>query len=165
MESPFELGAAVLAGLIAGALMEGPVYMQKAIGLPLKQNIFRTWGQNLLKIPGGAGYVAGFLFHQGIAVFAALLYALFFDLVGVEQNLLLWGLLGGLIHWAIAGPVVAVIPSTDPETGVTGGQGLAYKNYGALDVVTSLVGHLGFGAAMAIFYALLHTAGSSNLIL
>ena len=165
MEIPFEFGAAVLAGLIAGTIMEGPVYMQKAMGLPVKQNIFRTWGQNLLKIRGAAGYVAGFLFHEGIAVFAAVLYAVFFDLVGVEQNLLLWGLLGGLIHRTIAGPVVAVIPSTDPDTGVTGDQGLAYRNYGALDVITSLVGHLGFGASMAIFYALLHTNGSSGLIL
>lgn len=50
----FELGAAVVAGLIAGAIMEGPVYMQKAMGLPVKQNIFRTWGQNLLRIKGAA---------------------------------------------------------------------------------------------------------------
>lgn len=39
----FEIGPAILAGLIAGALMEGPVYMQKALGLPVKQNIFQTW--------------------------------------------------------------------------------------------------------------------------
>ncbi len=50
----FELGPAILAGLIAGAIMEGPVYMQKAMGLPVKQNIFRTWGQNLLGIKGTA---------------------------------------------------------------------------------------------------------------
>jgi hypothetical protein len=39
-----EVGAAVAAGLIAGAIMEGPVYLQKALGLPVRQNIFRTWG-------------------------------------------------------------------------------------------------------------------------
>lgn len=164
MEIPFELGAALIAGLIAGTIMEGPVYLQKAVGLPVKQNIFRTWGQNLLKIPGAAGYVAGFLFHEGIALFAAIFYALFFDLVGADGNLLLWGLLGGLIHWTIAGPVVAIIPSTDPETGVVGGQGLAYKNYGALDVVTSLVGHLGFGASVGVIYALLHSDAGSGFI-
>ncbi len=51
----FELGPALLAGLIAGAIMEGPVYLQKAMGLPVKQNIFRTWGQNLLRIRGATG--------------------------------------------------------------------------------------------------------------
>ncbi|MBW3651724.1 MAG: hypothetical protein KY458_14250, partial [Actinobacteria bacterium] len=161
MEVSFELGAAIVAGLIAGAIMEGPVYLQKALGLPVKQNIFRTWGQNLLRVPGAGGYVAGFFFHQAIAVFAAVLYALFFDLAGVEGNLWLWGLIGALIHLTIAGPVVAIIPSTDPETEVIGGQGLAYKNYGPLDVATSVVGHLGFGLSMAIFYGLLHTDGGS----
>ncbi len=161
---PFETGPALLAGLIAGAIMEGPVYMQKAVGLPVKQNIFRTWGQNLLKIPGGAGYFAGFIFHQGIAVGAALLYAAFFNIVGVEENFLLWGVIGGLIHYLIAGPVVAVIPSTDPETGEVGRQGFAYKNYGALDVVTSFMGHIIFGLSTGVLYALFHSEGGSGLI-
>ncbi len=155
----FELVPAVLAGLIAGAIMEGPVYLQKAIGLPVKQNIFRTWGNKLLGISGGAGYVAGILFHQGIAVFAALLYALFFQAIGAEGSLWLWGLVGGLVHYLIAGPVVAKIPSLDPDTGVVGAQGFAYKNYGALDVATSFMGHLVFGACTGIFYGLLHSAG------
>ncbi len=158
----FELGPALLAGLIAGAIMEGPVYMQKAMGLPVKQNIFRTWGQNLLGIKGTAGYVAGFLFHQGIAVFAAVLYALFFDLIGAESNLWLWGLIGGLVHYTIAGPVVAKIPSLDPATGAIRAQGFAYRNYGALDVATSLVGHLMFGLSTGILYGLLHSMGGSG---
>jgi hypothetical protein len=164
VEIQFEFVPALLAGLIAGTIMEGPVYMQKAFGLPVKQNIFRTWGQNLLRVPGAAGYVAGFLFHEGVAVFAAVLYALFFDLVGVEGNLWLWGLIGGLIHLTIAGPVVAIIPSLDPETGVIGGQGLAYRKYGALDVGTSVVGHLMFGLSTAILYGLFHSQGGSTLI-
>ncbi len=157
----FELVPAIIAGLIAGALMEGPVYMQKAIGLPVKQNIFRTWGQNLLRVKGGAGYIAGILFHEGVAVFAAILYALFFQLVGADDNLWIWGLLGGLIHYAIAGPVVAIIPSLDPATGAVGAQGFAYKNYGALDVATSAVGHLMFGLLTGVIYGLLHSAGPS----
>jgi hypothetical protein len=159
----FELGPAILAGLIAGTLMEGPVYMQKAMGLPVKQNIFRTWGQNLLGVKGGAGYVAGFLFHEGIAVLAAVLYALFFDLIGADDNLWLYGLLGGLIHYMLAGPVVARIPSLDPETGAVGAQGLAYRNYGVLDVATSFIGHMGFGLSMAILYGLLHSMGGSGV--
>ncbi len=151
----------MLAGLIAGAIMEGPVYMQKAIGLSVKQNIFRTWGNKLLGISGGSGYVAGFLFHEGIAVFAALLYALFFQAIGAEGSLWLWGLVGGLVHYLIAGPVVAKIPSLDPDTGVVGAQGFAYKNYGALDVATSFMGHLVFGAGTGIFYGLLHSSGGS----
>ncbi len=115
------------------------------------------------EIRGGAGYVAGFLFHQAIAVFAAILYVVFFDLVGADDNLWLWGLIGGLIHYMVAGPVVAMIPSLDPATGTVGGQGFAYKNYGLLDVTMSFMGHLIFGLSTGILYGLLHSMGGSSV--
>jgi hypothetical protein len=157
-----ELGPAILAGLIAGAIMEGPVYLQKAMGLPVKQNIFRTWGL-LVGQRGTSGYIVGIVIHQLVAVVAAVLYAVFFRLIGVEGDLWLWGLIGGLVHWTIAGPVVKLLPSLDPETGEIGKQGLAYKNYGALDVVTSLVGHLAFGTLTGILYGYFHSGGGSDL--
>lgn len=150
-----EILPAIIAGFIAGTVMEGPVYLQKALGLPVKQNIFRTWGQNLLKVPGALGYVAGFLFHSLIAIIAGILYAIFFELVGVQDNFWLWGLIGGSIHYAIAGPVVARIPSLDPDNGVIGAQGFAYKNYGFLDVLTSFTGHMIFGVTTGVLYGLL----------
>jgi hypothetical protein len=156
-----DLGAAILAGLIAGALMEGPVYLQKAMGLPVKQNIFRTWG-NLFGQRGTSGYVVGILFHQLLAAVIAIGYAVFFDLIGVEANLWLWGMVGALIHYTLAGPVVAIVPSIDPETGAVGTQGFAYRSYGALDVATSFIGHLGFGLATGIFYGLLHPNGGTG---
>ena len=153
-----ELGPALLAGFIAGLIMEGPVYMQKALGLPVKQNIFRTWGL-LFGQRGTAGYLVGIVFHQLIALFAAVLYAVFFRLIGVDDNLWLWGLVGGVVHYTLAGPVVKLIPSLDPDTGEIGKQGFAYKNYGTLDVITSLVGHLGFGTVTGILYAYFHSSG------
>jgi hypothetical protein len=157
-----EVGAAVLAGLVAGAVMEGPVYLQKALGLPVKQNIFRTWGL-LFGQRGTAGYVVGFLFHELLAAVIAIGYAVFFRLLGVEGDLWLWGLIGGLIHYALAGPVVKLIPSLDSDTGEIGQQGLAYKNYGALDVATSLLGHLSFGLLTGILYGYFHSGGGSGL--
>ncbi len=157
-----EVGPAIIAGLIAGAIMEGPVYLQKALGLPVKQNIFRTWGI-LFGKRGAAGYIIGMLFHELIAAVAAVLYAVFFNLIGVESDLWLYGLIGGLIHWTLAGPIVAIIPSLNPDTGNLREQGLAYKNYGALDVITSLIGHLAFGTLTGILYGYLHSTGGSAL--
>ncbi len=54
-------------------------------------------------------------------------------------------------------------PVADPENGEIGKQGFAYKNNGGLDVVTSLVGHLGFGAVTGILYGYLHSGGGSGL--
>ncbi len=158
----FEFGPAILAGLIAGVIMEGPVYLQKAVGLPVKQNIFRTWG-NMFGQRGAAGYGIGIAFHELLAAAIALGYALFFDLLGVDGNLWLWGLVGALVHYTLAGPVVKFIPSIDPDTGEVGEQGFAYRNYGALDVLTSFVGHMGFGLSVGILYGYLHSGGGSGL--
>ncbi len=157
-----EVWPAVLAGLIAGAIMEGPVYLQKALGLPVKQNIFRTWG-NLFGLRGAGGYVVGMLFHEVLAATIAIGYAVFFRLIDVDGSLWLWGLVGALVHYTLAGPVVKAIPSLDPETGEVGKQGFAYRNYGALDVATSFVGHISFGVLTGIFYGLFHSGGGSGL--
>ncbi len=158
-----QVGAALVAGLIAGAIMEGPVYLQKAVGLPVKQNIFRTWG-NMFGLRGGSGYVVGFIFHEVLAAAIAVVYAVFFRLIGVEGSLLLWGVVGALIHFTLAGPVVKILPSIDPETGAVGQQGFAYRNYGALDVATAFMGHMAFGVLTAVFYALLYPNGGSALL-
>ncbi len=157
-----EIWPAVLAGLIAGAIMEGPVYAQKALGLPVKQNIFRTWG-NLFGLRGPAGYLVGMVFHEVLAAVIAIGYAVFFRLIGVDGNLWLWGLVGALVHYTLAGPVVKIIPSIDPDSGEVGKQGFAYRNYGALDVATSFVGHMSFGVLTGIFYGLLHSGGGAGL--
>lgn len=39
----------------------------------------------------------------------------------------------------------------------------AYRNYGALDVATSLVGHLTFGVLTGVLYGLFHSGGGSGL--
>ncbi len=88
---------------------------------------------------------------------------MFFRLIGVEGDLWLWGLLGALIHYTLASLVVAVISSLNAETGQLREQGFAYKNYGALDVVTSLIGHLAFGVLTGVLYGYFHSGGGSNL--
>jgi hypothetical protein len=148
----FQFWPAVLAGLIAGAIMEGPVYMQKGIGLNVKQNIFRTWGR-LLGLRDSGGYFAGFLFHQVLSAVIALLYAGVFSAIGVTSSFWLWGVLGAVVHYLIAGVVVGALPSVDPDNPLrVGEQGTYYKNYGALDMATFLMGHMSFGLLVGILY-------------
>lgn len=82
---------------------------------------------------------------------------------GAGENIGFWGLIGALVHYTLAGPVVALIPSIDPYTGEVGRQGFAYKNYGTLDVVTSFVGHMAFGVLTGILYGYFHSGGGSGL--
>ncbi len=161
----FEFGPAILAGLIAGAIMEGPVYLQKVLGLPVKQNIFRTWGRMFgLRGNTTGTYLVGMAFHEVLAAAIAVVYALGFDVLGIEGNLWIWGIVGALVHYTLAGPVVAMLPSQDPDTGEERRQGFAYKNYGTLDVATSFAGHLTFGLLTAILYGLLRSDGGTNIV-
>jgi hypothetical protein len=43
------------------------------------------------------------------------------------------------------------------------GETIAYKNYGALDVATSLVGHLSFGALTGLLYGVFHSGAGLAL--
>ncbi len=151
----FQFLPAVIAGLVAGVIMEMPVYLQKAVGLDVKQDIFRTWGA-MFKLHGAPMYVVGFLFHEVLSAAIALIYALGFQLVGADGNLWLWGLVGGVVHYLIAGLVIGAMPAMHPEIpDRIAPQGAYYKKYGALDVASFMTGHLTFGVLVGIFYGYL----------
>ncbi len=56
---------------------------------------------------------------------------------------------------------MAKIPSLDPDTGVVGAQGFAYRNHGALDVARPFMGRLIFGPCTGLLYSLLHSGWRS----
>ncbi len=149
---PFQFWSAVAAGLIAGVIMEMPVYMGKGVGVDVKQNIFRTWG-TMMGLHGAPGYIAGFVFHEVLSAAIALLYAAFFSAIGVTDNFWLWGAVGAVVHYLIAGVVVGMLPAIHREIPERiPAQGAYYKNYGALDMGTFLMGHLTFGLLVGILY-------------
>ena len=82
-----------------------------------------------------------------------MIYALGFYLVGANDNLWLWGLVGGVVHYLIAGLVIGAMHPEIPDR--IAAQGAYYKRYGALDVVSFMTGHLTFGLLVGIFYGYL----------
>lgn len=160
--TPLELWPALVAGLVAGSAMELPVYVQKAMRRPVRQDIFQTWG-SLFGLRGTSGYIAGIVFHEALAAAVAVGYAAWFHLVDVDGSLWFWGALGALVHYAVATVVVRFLPSRDSSTGEVGRQGVGYRRYGVRDVVTMFVGHLLFGVLTGIVYALLHSGGGPGL--
>ena len=148
------VASAVIAGVIAAQVMETPAYLQKAVGLPLRQDVFAEGGI-LLGARGRAARVVGYLRHATLAAAIACGYAVFFHLVG-EDHLLAWGVFGGLLHFVIGGGGVgAVFPVVDAV--VDGKQpGFAYRRYGRRDVTTFLAAHLTFAPLPGALYPVLH---------
>ncbi|MBW3577286.1 MAG: hypothetical protein KY462_06025 [Actinobacteria bacterium] len=99
----FQFWPAVVAGVVGGAAMSMLDWMMKPMGMRMDPH--QMWG-TMMKLHGGLGYAIGFVVHVVLSAAIALLYALFFDVVGVEANLWAWGLVGGALHWAIAGGMV-----------------------------------------------------------
>ena len=162
-----DIVGAVVAGVIAAQVMETPAYAQRALGLPLRQDVFAEGGI-LLRARGRRTRLAGYLGHAALAAGIACLYAALFHLVG-EDHLLAWGAVGGIVHFAIGGAVVGALfplvqhrPDEPGPPGPTLGwgaaphPGFAYLRYGGRDVLTFLVGHLSFGVGLGVLYPALH---------
>jgi hypothetical protein len=149
--------AAAAAALLAGALMEGPLYLQRAAGRRVYQDVFAEGGA-LLGVRGPAQRVVGYLGHAVLSVVIALLYAVFFQAVA-RDHLLVWGAFGGLVHFTVGALVVgAAFPVLTKQTPADGSltPGVAYARYGRRDVLTFFGGHLLFGLLFALLYSALH---------
>jgi hypothetical protein len=148
--------AAAVAAVLAAQLMELPAYAQRALGLPIRQDIFDEGGSILRASPRWRA-VTGWLGHATLAVGIVLLYATFWAAVASNDHLAWWGVFLGGVHALIGGLVVGSfadlhpgIPHEAPAPGVF------YRHYGRLDVVTFVAGHLLFGLLAGTGYAFLH---------
>ncbi len=151
--------AAAAAALVAGALMEAPLYLQRGTGRAVHQDVFAEGGV-LLGVQGRAQRVVGYLGHAALSVVIALLYAGFFQAVA-RDHLLAWGVVGGLVHFTVGALVVgAIFPVVTKGTPADGERtpGIAYVRYGRRDVLTFFGGHLTFAVLFAVFYSSLHPA-------
>lgn len=154
------LAAAAVAGLGAGVVMVAPRLLMRALGIQLRMDVVLMW-TTMLRLEGGVGRAAGIGMHLAVSVIIGLLYAVGLRLIfGADDALWLWGLLGGLIHWVIAGAFLVVAPEMNPEmpSRVPAPGAYAYR-LGAADVGGFLLGHLAYGLSFGILYALLHPAG------
>ncbi len=159
--------AAVIAGLVSGLLMEVPAYLQRLLGLPLHQDVFAESGR-LLLVRGRGQRVVGYLGHAALSAVLAVLYAVFFRAAGADDLLVVWGVLGGFMHFVIGGLVIdSAFPVLTPDALAPGRHrlGFAYAHYGMRDVVTFLGGHLSFGALIGVLYPVLHPVLSASAAL
>jgi hypothetical protein len=111
----FELGNAVLAGLIGGAAMAVILYMG-ILMLPrqMKMNLFMMLGSMVLPVGAGA-FLMGAMVHLGMSVVFGLVHAAAFSILGIDSDQAAWGLLFGLVHWAVVGMALGMLPLMHPR--------------------------------------------------
>lgn len=106
--------AATVAAVIAAQLMEAPAYLQRALGLPVHQDIFDEGG-SILRAPAPWRRLAGWVGHSVLAVAIVLLYAMFFATVADNDNLAWWGILAGTVHGLLGGVVIGAFVDVHPR--------------------------------------------------
>ncbi len=154
---------AMVAGAIAGVIMFSMRVLMKMAGVNIHMDMMSLWG-SMLTVHGTGGVAVGLVFHLLGSAVIGLIYAWVFDLIDMGDRLWLWGLLGGAIHWVLAGFFMAILPAIHVEIPEQQpAPGLFIANFGMTDVATFLMGHLLYGLAVGILYASLHEDGGMSV--
>ena len=150
----FEAGYAILAGLIGGGVMAIMLYMGILL-LPeqMKMNLFMMLGTMVLPA-GAAAFVMGAMVHAVMSVIFGLAHGAVFAAADIDSGEAAWGLLFGLVHWAIVGMALGMLPLM--HRGIRDGEidapGFYALNYPPMTAMGFLMLHLVFGVIVGALY-------------
>lgn len=169
----FSPGAAIVAGLVGGAVMTVILYMGIFM-MPsqMKMNLLLLLGTML--VPAGVmAYLAGAMIHTMMSVVFALIHGAVFTGADITSAEAAWGLLFGFVHWAIVGMALGMVPMMHPRIRYDGPRlvpqargnphseelldppGFYALNYPPGTAMGFLMLHLLFGVLVGVVYAAL----------
>ena len=146
--------ATIWAGLIAGAAMTGALYMGMLM-MPgqMKMNLLYMLGSMLFG-ERTMIYMSGAMMHAVNSVAFALAHVGLYQAFDLDENLALWGLAFGAVHWVITGMALGMMPMM--HRGIKEGRqqapGAFAMSYPMGTVMGFLMLHLMFGVLVGVFY-------------
>ena len=150
----FNIGAAIVAGLVATAVMTAIMYMGRAMMLQqMPMNILYMLGTMMNRSTGPA-YMMGTVMHSVNGVIFAIIHAGLYTAFGLSSGLVLWGLLFGAVHWVIVGMGMGMMPMMHSmiKSGDMDAPGAFAKNLPMMNVMGFLMVHLIFGLVVGATY-------------
>jgi hypothetical protein len=115
-------------------------------------DLLEMWS-TLLGVRGAVGWVASLAVHLGVSVAIGVVYALAFRLAGAVEDGWAWGLIGGVIHWLVAGSFLTGVPAR--RDGALPAPGPFGMHIGPAAGLAFLAAHLAFGAIVGSLYVAL----------
>ena len=150
-----EVGAAIGAGLLAGAVMSALLYMSIAM-MPsqMRMNLFFLLGSMVFR-QGVIVYVAGAMVHGVISIVFGLIHVALYRAFGLDASLAAWGLLFGFGHYIIVGIGLGMMPVMHPRirAGDLQAPGFYALGYPKATAAGFLMLHLGYGLLVGVLYA------------
>lgn len=122
----------------------------------MRMNILRLLGT--MVFPDGVmAYIGGAMMHAVMSIVFGVIHVAIYSAVGLQENLVLWGLLFGAVHWLIAGMALGMMPMMHLgiRNGTVGAPGLFASSYPMMTGAGFLVLHLVFGVLVGAVYAVL----------
>ena len=143
---------AVIAGLVGTVVFSMVLVMGPRMGMP-RMDLMGMLGSMF----GGENRLLGWALHFMMGVVFGLVYAFLWS-KGILAPTLIGGLVFGTVHWLVVGMIMGMIPLM--HVGIQQGKVMApglwmTNNGGMLAFFGGLVGHLAFGAVVALVYSLL----------
>jgi hypothetical protein len=144
---------AVIAGVVASLVFSMVLAMAPKMGMP-KMDIVSLLGS---MFSAESNQALGWIMHLMMGVVFALIYAFLWS-VGIGMATWVGGLIFGSVQWLIVGVIMGMIPllHVGIKSGVVKAPGLWMTNNGGLMAfMGGFVGHMIFGAVLALSYAAL----------
>lgn len=144
----FELGNAIIAGLAATLVMTVVMYMGSAM-MGMNMDMPMMLGTMLLP-KGPAARGIGLILHFMMGAIFFIIYAGLFDAWGIEDAVVAWSALFGLVHGLIAGAAMGMMGAIHPRMGTEAGSvpvpGFMGLKMGAMAPMAILALHVIYGA-------------------
>ena len=151
----YDAGAAVLAGLIGGAIMVVPLYMgMAAMPNQMKMNLLLMLGTMMIFRSGAMAYAMGAMVHAAMSIVFALIHVAVYNALGLESELVAWGALFGFVHWIITGMNLGMMRFVHPL--IRGGDmddpGAFALGFPPMTAMGFLMLHIVYGISVGAFY-------------
>lgn len=156
MDLDYDVAAIIGAGLLGGLIMIVALYMGRAMApQQMRMDLLLLLGtMTPMRLARPMAYMAGAMMHAGASVLFAFVHVGIFEVVGINDDLVLWGLLFGLFHWMFSGMAVGMMPLVHPlvRSGEMENPGPFALSMGPMTAMGFLMLHLLFGAVVGALY-------------
>ena len=155
----FDLGTAILAGVIGTAAMTAMMYM----GYLMNMRMDMPMMLGAMFLPrGAAAWALGLAMHFMMGAMFFVIYAALFNVMTIESGIAGWAALFGLVHGAIAGMAMGMKPVLHPRMATAAGPaehdqvpnpGMFAASFGLMGPVAILAMHVLFGFVGGVIYS------------
>ena len=155
----FDLGTAILAGLVGTAVMTAVMYM----GYMMNMRMDMPMMLGTMFLPKGpAAWAVGLMLHLMLGAIFFVVYALLFDALSIESGIVGWSAIFGLVHGTVACMAMGMMPVMHPRMATAAGPmdedrvanpGIFATSFGLMGPMALLALHLIFGVVGGLVYS------------